>query len=123
LQPGGIFPGGGALYFSTAVNTDATGTPTFELNPPGIGRNVFRGPKYTSVDLSLAKRFGLPSFGVLGESAGLDLRFNMFNAFNKLNLAPFLAGSGGVFVNRPTFGEPDGALAGRVIEFQVRLSF
>ena len=123
LQPGGIFPGGGPLYFSTKVNTDATGTPTFELNPPGIGRNVFRGPRYTSVDLSLAKRFGLPSFGVLGENAGLDLRFNMFNAFNKLNLAPFQAGSGGVFVTRPNFGEPDGALAGRVIEFQVRFSF
>jgi len=123
LQPGGIFPGGGSLYFSTMVNTDSTGTPTFELNPPGIGRNVFRGPKYTSMDLSLAKRFGLPSFGLLGEAAGLDLRFNFFNAFNKLNLAPFLAGSGGVFVNRPTFGEPDGALAGRVIEFQARFSF
>lgn len=123
LQPGGIFPGGGPLYFSTAVATDSTGTPTFELNPPGIGRNVFRGPKYFSIDLSLAKRFGLPSFGILGENAGLDLRFNFFNAFNKLNLAPFLAGSNGVFVNRPSFGEPDGALAGRVIEFQARFSF
>lgn len=123
LRPGGIFPGGGATYFSTTVNVDSTGTPTFQLNPPGIGRNVFRGPKYFSVDLSLAKRFGLPSFGVLGERAGLDLRFNFFNAFNKLNLVPFQAGSGGVFVNRPTFGEPDGALAGRVIEFQARFSF
>jgi len=123
LQPGGIFPGGGSLYFDTSVKTDATGTPTFQLNPPGIGRNSFRGPRYFSADLSLAKRFGLPSFRVLGERAGLDLRFNMFNTFNTLNLAPFQAGSGGVFVNRPTFGEPDGALAGRVIEFQARFSF
>jgi carboxypeptidase family protein/TonB-dependent receptor-like protein len=123
LQPGGIFPGGGSLYFNTSVKTDATGTPTFQLNPPGIGRNSFRGPRYFSADLSLAKRFGLPRFGVLGERAGLDLRFNLFNTFNTLNLAPFQAGSGGVFVNRPTFGEPDSALAGRVIEFQARFSF
>ena len=128
LQPGGIFPGGGALYFNTAVNTDSTGTPTFQLNPPGIGRNVFRGPTYFSTDLSLAKRFGLPRLGVLGENAGLDLRFNFFNAFNKLNLAPFVSDSPGVFVTRfgslnPAFGEPDKALAGRVIEFQVRFSF
>lgn len=123
LRPGGIFPGGGSAFFSTAVKTDSTGTPTFDLNPPGIGRNVFRGPRYFSTDLSLAKRFGLPGFGVLGEGAGLDLRFNFFNAFNNLNLAPFQAFSGGVFVNRPSFGEPDGALAGRVIEFQARFSF
>ncbi|HSB10749.1 MAG TPA: TonB-dependent receptor, partial [Blastocatellia bacterium] len=124
LQPGGIFPGGGALYFDTTVKNDPVlNAPTFQLNPPGIGRNRFRGPQYLSVDLSFAKRFGLPSFRVLGEGAGLDLRFNFFNAFNKLNLAPFLAGSSGVFVNRPSFGEPDGALAGRVIEFQARFSF
>jgi hypothetical protein len=123
LRPGGIFPGGGSMYFNTTVKTDSTGTPTFQLNPPGIGRNSFRGPRYFSTDLSLAKRFGLPNLRVLGENAGLDLRFNFFNAFNTLNLAPFQAFSGGVFVNRPTFGEPAGALAGRVIEFQARFSF
>lgn len=124
LQPGGIFPGGGALYFSTKVNVDPVlNAPTFQLNPPGIGRNVFRGPKYFSVDMSLSKRFGLSNFGVLGENPNLDLRLNFFNIFNNLNLAPFQSGSGGVFVNRPTFGEPDGALAGRVIELQARFNF
>ena len=123
LQPNGIFPGGGSAYFSTTVRTDSTGTPTFALNPPGIGRNRFRGPRYFSADLSLTKRFGLPSFGGLTETPSLELRANFFNIFNTLNLAPFQAGSGGVFVNRPSFGEPDGALAGRVIEFQARFSF
>jgi hypothetical protein len=96
---------------------------TFQANPPGIGRNVFRGPTYFSTDLSLSKRFGLPNFGRLGENPNLDLRVNFFNIFNTLNLAPFLSGSGGTFVTRPTFGEPDGALAGRVIELQARFNF
>jgi hypothetical protein len=122
LQANGIFPGGGAAYFSTTVNTDSTGTPTFALNPPGIGRNSFRGPKYFSTDLSLVKRFGL-SLGKLSESTNLELRANFFNIFNTLNLAPFGSGSNGVFVTRPSFGEPDGALAGRVIELQARFSF
>ena len=60
LRPGGIFPGGGSAFFSTSLNGN-----DFFSNPPGIGRNVFRGPKYFNVDMSVSKRFGLPGFGVL----------------------------------------------------------
>lgn len=130
LRPGGLFPGsfipgtdcnsgaGCNQDFLTVRNGD-----TYQANPPGIGRNVFRGPRYFSTDLSLSKRFGLPNLGVLGESPNFDLRLNIFNLFNTLNLAPFRSDSPGVFVNRPNFGEPDGALAGRTIEFQARFSF
>ncbi|HEV8367509.1 MAG TPA: carboxypeptidase regulatory-like domain-containing protein [Pyrinomonadaceae bacterium] len=120
LRPGGIFPGGGAQYFSTTVIGDP---PTFQQNPPGIGRNPFRGPKYLNVDMTLSKRFGLPNLGLLGETPAFEVRFNFFNIFNIQNLAPFQAFSNGVFVNRPAFGEPDGVLAGRVVEFQARFSF
>lgn len=123
LQPNGIFPGGGAAYFSTTVNTDATGTPTFALNVPGIGRNSFRGPKYFSTDLSLVKRFGLSNLGKLGENTNLELRANFFNIFNTLNLTPFGSQDSNVFVTNPNFGEAAGALAGRVIELQARFSF
>jgi len=123
LQPNGYFTGGGSRYFSTAVRTDSTNTPTFQLNPPGIGRNTFRGPNYTSIDMSLTKKFGLPSFGRSGENANLELRVNAFNIFNNLNLTPFNFFSSGTFVNRPNFGEPDGALAGRSIELQARFRF
>lgn len=136
LQAGGLFPnsvilnaqGTGTVdcnvapgcnrYFTTFRNGD-----TFQANPPGIGRNTFRGPKYTSLDMSVSKRFGLPSLGVLGESPNLDIRFNFFNITNKLNLANFESGSSQTFVNNPNFGEATGALAGRVVEFQVRFSF
>jgi hypothetical protein len=73
--------------------------------------------------MSLAKRFGLPSFGSGSESPSIELRVNAFNLFNNLNLAPFNFFSSGTFVNRPNFGEPDGALAGRTVELQARFRF
>ena len=113
IRPGGNFPGGGLVYFD-------------QNNPggvlrPGIGRNTFRGPKYFATDLSLSKRTGLPSFLHLGEGAYLEIKANFFNAFNNLNLAPF-----GFFasnVDSPDFGRAQSGLAGRVVEFQGRLSF
>jgi hypothetical protein len=88
-------------------------------SPPGIGRNSFRGPRYFSVDLNVGKRTGLPKF--MGEGSFLELRANIFNAFNNLNLAPF-----GFFSNvieDSNFGRSERGLAGRVVEFQGRLNF
>jgi outer membrane receptor protein involved in Fe transport len=118
LSPGGIFPGGGAAYFNTSV---PFGPPFAAL--PAIGRNRFRGPRYHDVDMSFAKRFGLPSFGVLGESAALDVKFNFFNIFNTLNLTPFNALSDPTRVSLQAFGTATSALAGRTGEFQIRFSF
>jgi Carboxypeptidase regulatory-like domain/TonB dependent receptor len=118
LQPEGIFPGGGDDYFS--LNTNG---PSFILNPPGIGRNVFRGPKYFALDMSFIKEFGLPNVGFFGENAKLDVRFNFFNILNTLNLTPFNSNSDSTRVNLPAFGTATSALAGRTGEFQVRFSF
>lgn len=117
LRPGGIFPGGGSAYFSTTINGD-----NYLLNPPGVGRNTFFGPKYFNVDMSISKRFGLPGFGVLGENPNFDIRFNFFNILNSQNLAP-LGSASSNRVNNANFGEPTGLLAGRVIEMQLRFSF
>jgi hypothetical protein len=111
IRPGGNFPGGGSHYF-------AVDNPN-GLLPPGIGRNSFRGPRYFAVDLSLAKRTGLPSF--LGEGTFLEVKANFFNAFNNLNLAPFRFFSPTVDSN--DFGRAQSALAGRVVEFQARFNF
>ncbi len=123
LAPGGIFPGGGARYFSGTIITDASGRPNFELNPPGVGRNAFRGPKYANLDMSLAKRFGLPSLGILGEAANLELRVNAFNLLNTLNLTPFNFAEGNLFYTSGNFGQATSGLAGRVVELQARFRF
>jgi len=57
------------------------------------------------------------------ENAKLDFRVNVFNAFNKLNLAPFTFGSGSTDVNNPQFATATSGLAGRVIELQGRFTF
>lgn len=112
IQPGGNFPGGGRAFFNIT-------TP----GAPGIGRNSFRGPRYFAVDLSLVKQTGLPGFLHLGEGANLELRVNMFNAFNNLNLNPLRFFSAGTFVDNGLFGRSDGGQSGRVVELQARFSF
>jgi outer membrane receptor protein involved in Fe transport len=111
IRPGGNFPGGGLKYFDP---NNPGGTLL-----PGIGRNSFRGPKYFAVDMSVAKRTGLPSF--LGEGAFFEAKANFFNAFNNLNLAPF--GFFSPLIDDRDFGRARNALAGRVIELQGRFSF
>ncbi len=114
LRPGGNFPGGGPLFF------DVTGGPGL----PGIGRNSFRGPRFTNVDFSLAKETRLPNLPVLGEGAKIDFRANFFNAFNKLNLVPFGFSTPSTDIGNATFfGRAQRGLSGRVIEFQARFSF
>ena len=118
-----MFPQGCSNFFFTRLNRDATNTPTYLLNPPGIGRNVFRGPKYRSLDISLVKRFRLDGLAGLAEGSGLDLRANFFNIFNQLNLDNFQFGDDSTFVDRAQFGKAQRALSGRTVELQVRFNF
>jgi len=115
---GGDFQGGGLKYFTPAV-ASSSGTPPV----PGVGRNSFRGPRYTGFDMSFGKRFTLPHTRVLGENAGFELKANAYNIFNKLNLTPFAFNSASTNITSPQFGQATSALGGRVIEFYGRFSF
>ena len=127
----GIFPGsfiggncgappGCNTAFQTYLNP---GDPNYINNPPGVGRNIFRGPKYRSLDISIIKRFRLDGLFGMKEGAGLDLRANFFNIFNQLNLDNFQFGDDSTFVDRAQFGKAQRALAGRTIELQARFNF
>jgi outer membrane receptor protein involved in Fe transport len=105
--------------FATYINGD----PSYLANPPAIGRNTFRGPKYRSMDLSVVKRFRLDGLPGLREGAGLDLRANFFNVFNQLNLANFGFGDDNTFADRSAFGKALNGLAGRTVELQARFNF
>jgi len=114
--------------FQTTLNRNSMGQTSFLVNPPGIGRNGFRGPRYFSTDISISKRFDLPKGLRLSENTGLDLRVNLFNAFNNLNLTPFGFASDSTRINNddnpnPNFGRATSGLSGRVIELQARFSF
>jgi hypothetical protein len=70
---------------------------------------------------------------VLGENSKIELRLNAYNAFNKLNVAPFTFGSSSTVVSfccgsgtpqaNPQFGIGSNGLAGRVIALEGRISF
>jgi hypothetical protein len=47
----------------------------------------------------------------------------MYNAFNQLHLSTITFGDNAALADNPQFGKADAGLAGRVVEFQVRLSF
>jgi hypothetical protein len=117
MRQGGNFP-------NNLVSTNPPRSRYFDIShsgPPGIGRNSFRGPRYFSVDMTAAKRFGLPGF--LGEAASFEFKANFFNVFNNLNLVPFRFSSPGVFIESNDFGRAERALSGRVVELQGRFIF
>jgi hypothetical protein len=99
----------------------------FDTTTRGPGctcRNIFTGPGYTSVDLTLGKEFALSKAPLLGEATKLAIRANLFNVFNILNLNPLVPATAPTDIaNAGSFGRPSDGLAGRVIEFQARLSF
>jgi len=132
LLTGGVFAGsfipGANCGVAPGCNRDFQtflnpGDPNYINNPPGIGRNTFRGPKYRSLDLSIVKRFRLDGLLGMKEGAGVDLRANFFNLFNQLNLDNFQFGDDSTFADRSQFGKAQRALAGRTAELQIRFNF
>ena len=112
----GTTPPGGANYFN--INSPKTNG----AYVPGIGRNSFAGPCYADVDMSFAKETG---FSALDHTMMLRFQANAYNVFNMLQLQPLTNGNSnqGANIQSQYFGYAQGADAGRVIEFLVRLQF
>ena len=73
-------------------------------DPAGnVGRNEFYGPGFADVDLSVFKNFALT------ERAHLQLRAEMFNIFNRINLASGAGSVGSNGVVSDTIGDFNGA--------------
>ena len=109
--------------YTASITPQGAGFPATNValpNRPGADRNSFTGPGYRDVDGSLTKGFGLPNTRLLGESARLEIRADVFNVFNLLNLNP---GSINNNINATNFGQDTTALGARTIAFQGRFSF
>jgi hypothetical protein len=124
MDPTENFPGGALEFFTTPEFEPGTIPPR-----PNVDRNTFRGPYFFGLDLSLQKSFRLPTMAVLGSGANIQLRWNLFNAFNNLNLQNLTVQDGNVIGSTtsatadPRFGQSQAALAGRVMRLQARFSF
>jgi outer membrane receptor protein involved in Fe transport len=88
----------------------------FQANPLGsfgtLGRNTFEGPGYANVDVGLAKDFRVT------ERVTTTFRFEMFNAFNRVNLnVPTSSQTSGNFMRITSAYEP------RILQFALRLTW
>jgi hypothetical protein len=101
--------------------TDLPGSASNNFIPaPGIDRNSFPGPGYRDVDLNFAKAFRLPKMRVIGENAQFEIKANMLNAFNILNITPTSLSTN---IQSSNLGQATNALGSRTIDFQARFSF
>ncbi len=106
--------------YTNAIADNAGQFATNFIPPPGIDRNSFPGPDYRDVDLNIAKSFGLPSMRVIGEGARFEIKANLINAFNLLNINPNELSTN---VANSNLGQASAALGSRIIDFQARFSF
>jgi hypothetical protein len=101
--------------------TDNPGQSTNNFIPaPGIDRNSFPGPGYRNLDLNFAKAFGLPNMRVIGENGSIEIKANMLNALNLLNITPTSLSTN---ILNSNLGQASNALGSRIITFQARFSF
>ncbi|MBX5478544.1 MAG: TonB-dependent receptor [Pyrinomonas methylaliphatogenes] len=77
-----------------------------------LGRNTFRGPRYRTLDLSLARSFEI------AEERRLQIRFDVFNALNNVNL--YLPNAD---LSLGNFGKSTQAFDARVLQAGLRLLF
>ena len=108
-----------------ALNADnhlSCGSGPWEGN---AGRNSFRGPGYADVDMSLAKYFHIPWF-TNKENARLQVRGEMLNLFNRVNLNNVSSDLALNSVQKSTntnFGKAQGAYFPRTVQFAARIEF
>ncbi len=112
-------------YFSVpnlvpAITDNPGQSTTTFIPPPGIDRNSFPGPDYHNVDFTISKAFGLPNIKLIGEDAKIEIKANMFNLFNLLNINPSSISTN---VLNSNLGQAGSALGSRTIDFQARFSF
>ena len=79
-----------------------------------LGRNTFEGPGNANTDFSVSKNFGLP----ISEDTKIQLRFEFFNIFNRVNFQqpePRL--------NNSSFGRPISTFDARQIQLGIKIIF
>ncbi|HVU45290.1 MAG TPA: carboxypeptidase regulatory-like domain-containing protein [Terracidiphilus sp.] len=106
--------------FDAAIADNPGQSATAYIPAPGIDRNVFPGPGYRNIDVTVAKAFGLPKMRVVGENGRIEIKANMLNLFNLLNINPSTINTN---IANGGLGQARGALGARTVDFQARFSF
>jgi hypothetical protein len=106
--------------YANAITDNPGQSTTNFIPPPGLDRNSFPGPGYRDVDLTIAKAFGLPNMRILGENAKIEIKADMLNVLNLLNINPSSLSTN---IQAPNLGQAAGALGSRTVDFQARFNF
>jgi hypothetical protein len=85
--------------------------------PPGVARNSLRLPGTATLDLRVLKAITVKPHGKL------DLVFEVFNVFNRVNVTELNTVYGGGLTPLATFGRPIGAGAPRHLQFSIDFEF
>ena len=80
LNPNGIFWRHGTASDPTAVGAFTAPAPGTEGN---LGKNTYDGPNFANVNLSVERAFSMP---VLGDAGKFEIRGEIMNLFNRVNL-------------------------------------
>jgi TonB dependent receptor len=99
----------------------------FTLPAPGQvanqPRNAFRGPGFKNADISLVKNFRLPGFSA-GRDSTAQVRIELFNAFNWVNLNNPVATWNNADFGRVTGSRANGATGGpRIVQLGFKYMF
>ncbi|MBZ5583799.1 MAG: TonB-dependent receptor [Acidobacteriia bacterium] len=86
------------------------------LREGNLGRNTYRGPGFAQQDLAFAKNNALP--WAFKETANLQLRFEMYNAFNRVNATGWVTN-----MASGAFGRTTGSFIPRTLQLTARLTF
>ena len=97
--------------FQLIPRSGASGAP---IRPGNVGRGSIREPGLWNLDFSLGKSFPLP----IRESVRLQVRMDMFNAFNHTNLSGLRTS-----LNDAFFGQLLSTQGARVIQLNARMTF
>ncbi|HLG55238.1 MAG TPA: TonB-dependent receptor [Vicinamibacterales bacterium] len=106
----------------SGADSNADGNPNSD-RPGLIGRNAYEGPGYASVDLRVGREF------TVGGAVRLDLMFDVFNLFNRVNVKDINTVWGGIdYPNTPPpsqlgFGSPRDVFNPRQMQFAAKLRF
>ena len=99
----------------------------FDTTTKGPGcrcRNIFTGPGYTSVDMTVGKDFAFPSNSFLGEAAQTGNSSQLLQRAQHFESPAAGASDSPTDIKNGTgFGRPPDGQAGRVIELQARFVF
>jgi hypothetical protein len=118
-----VNPGGGPFRIPT-TNPEGVPTTSEKLGPyfgrPAngtngtLGRNTYEGPGYANHDFATFKNFRLP----FGEEAKLQVRFEFFNVFNRVNFQ-----QPEPRINNSRFGRPFSTFDARQIQIGLKVIF